>query len=63
VKWIALAALIGLIVGMAYAKLAKPRYTVTTDILIDPSGLHRFIFTGAIFTGRKPARPMLDRCR
>jgi uncharacterized protein involved in exopolysaccharide biosynthesis len=39
VKWIALAALIGLIAGMAYAKLAKPRYTVTTDILIDPSGL------------------------
>jgi len=38
-KWIALAALIGLIAGVAYAKLSKPRYTVTTDILIDPSGL------------------------
>jgi uncharacterized protein involved in exopolysaccharide biosynthesis len=38
-KWIALAALIGLIAGVAYAKLVKPRYTVTTDILIDPAGL------------------------
>lgn len=38
-KWIALAAFVGLIAGVAYSKLAKPRYTVTTDILIDPTGL------------------------
>lgn len=39
VKWIVAATLAGLLIGAGYATLAKPRYTVTTDILIDPAGL------------------------
>jgi uncharacterized protein involved in exopolysaccharide biosynthesis len=38
-KWILLCALLGLMAGVAYAVLEKPRYTVTTDILVDPVGL------------------------
>src|SRR5690606_23593131 len=38
-KWIVLFTLAGFLMGAAYALLAKPEYTVTTDILIDPSGL------------------------
>lgn len=38
-KWIVLATLAGLLIGAGYAVLAKPRYTVTTDILMDPAGL------------------------
>jgi succinoglycan biosynthesis transport protein ExoP len=38
-KAIALCALAGFLLGAGYAMLAKPRYTVTTDILIDPMGL------------------------
>ena len=38
-KWIVLCTLAGLLIGAAYGVLAKPRYTVTTDILIDPAGL------------------------
>jgi uncharacterized protein involved in exopolysaccharide biosynthesis len=37
--WIMAGALIGLLAGAVYAKTAKPRYTVTTDILMDPAGL------------------------
>jgi len=39
VKWIVLATLAGLLIGAGYAVLAKPRYTVTTDLLLDPAGL------------------------
>jgi uncharacterized protein involved in exopolysaccharide biosynthesis len=39
VKWIVLATLAGLLIGAGYAVLAKPRYTVTTDLLMDPAGL------------------------
>jgi uncharacterized protein involved in exopolysaccharide biosynthesis len=38
-KWIVLGTLAGLLLGAGYAILAKPRYTVTTDILMDPAGL------------------------
>ena len=38
-KWIVLCTLAGLLLGAGYAILAKPRYTVTTDILMDPAGL------------------------
>lgn len=38
-KWIILFALVGLALGIAYGVLAKPRYTVTTEILVDPVGL------------------------
>ena len=38
-RWIVLAMAIGLLAGVAYGLLAKPRFTVTTDILMDPSGL------------------------
>jgi len=38
-RWIILAMIVGMLAGVAYAMLSKPRYTVTTDILIDPSGL------------------------
>ena len=37
--WIILFTLVGLIAGIAYARLSTPRYTVTTDILVDPAGL------------------------
>lgn len=38
-KWIVLCMLIGLLAGAAFALFTKPRYTVTTDILVDPVGL------------------------
>ncbi len=38
-KWIILAMLLGALLGVAYTVFAKPRYTVTTGILIDPAGL------------------------
>lgn len=38
-RWIILAMVIGLLAGIAYATLAKPRFTVTTDILMNPGGL------------------------
>jgi succinoglycan biosynthesis transport protein ExoP len=37
--WIVLCALLGAALGVAFTIMAKPRYTVTTDILIDPAGL------------------------
>jgi len=37
--WIVLCAILGAALGVAYTIMAKPRYTVTTDILIDPAGL------------------------
>lgn len=37
--WIVLCALLGAALGVAFTVMAKPRYTVTTDILIDPAGL------------------------
>ena len=39
ILWIMAGALIGLLAGAIYAKTATPRYTVTTDILMDPAGL------------------------
>lgn len=44
---IVLCALAGFLIGAGYAMLAKPRFTVTTDILIDPAGLQ--IVTDDIF--------------
>jgi succinoglycan biosynthesis transport protein ExoP len=38
-KWIVVGTLAGLLIGAGYTILAKPRYTVTTDILMDPAGL------------------------
>ncbi|HEY6630500.1 MAG TPA: GumC family protein [Rhizobiaceae bacterium] len=38
-RWIVLGTLAGLLFGAAYATLAKARYTVTTDVLMDPAGL------------------------
>ena len=38
-KWIVVGTLIGLLLGLGYAILAERRYTVTTDILMDPAGL------------------------
>lgn len=38
-RWILLGALVGLLLGAACGLLTKPRYTVTTDILMDPAGL------------------------
>jgi len=38
-KWILLCVLLGALLGAAYAMLATRRYTVTTDILMNPSGL------------------------
>ena len=38
-KWIVLGTLAGLLIGAGYAITAKPRYTVTTEILMDPAGL------------------------
>jgi succinoglycan biosynthesis transport protein ExoP len=38
-RWIVLGTLAGLLLGGGYAILAKPRYTVTTDLLMDPAGL------------------------
>lgn len=38
-KWIVLGAVVGLLLGLSYAMLAKPRYTVNTDILMNPTGL------------------------
>ncbi len=38
-KWIMLAMLLGLVAGVGYTLVAKPRYTVTTGVLIDPAGL------------------------
>ncbi|MBX3584141.1 MAG: GumC family protein [Rhizobiaceae bacterium] len=38
-KWIFLAALIGAVAGVGYTVMVKPRYAVTTEILLDPAGL------------------------
>lgn len=37
--WIVFCALLGAALGVAFTIMAKPRYTVTTDVLIDPAGL------------------------
>ena len=37
--WIVVGTLAGLLLSVAYAKLTPPRYTVTTDILVNPAGL------------------------
>ncbi|MGN6142272.1 MAG: GumC family protein [Mesorhizobium sp.] len=39
VRWIVLAMVVGLLAGVSYSMLSKPRYTVTTDILMNPAGL------------------------
>lgn len=38
-SWIVAGTLVGLMLSVAYAKLTPPRYTVTTDILVNPAGL------------------------
>jgi succinoglycan biosynthesis transport protein ExoP len=38
-KWIFLAAVVGALLGVGYTVMVKPRYAVTTEILLDPAGL------------------------
>src|SRR5689334_15811259 len=37
--WIFLAALLGALGGYSFTSLAKPAYTVSTEVLVDPSNL------------------------
>lgn len=38
-RWIVAAALIGLVLAVSYTVISKPRYTVTSELVIDPAGL------------------------
>lgn len=38
-RWVAAAALAGALLAIAYTMVADPRYTVTTELLLDPAGL------------------------
>jgi uncharacterized protein involved in exopolysaccharide biosynthesis len=53
-RWIVLAMVLGAAAGILYGLLAQPRYRVTTDILMSPSGLQ--IVSGDLFPQRDQQR-------
>jgi len=56
-KWILLCAVLGAVLGAAYATLATKRYTVTTDILMNPSGLQ--IVSDDLYSANEQRESML----